>query len=244
MVAPPGQRGSRQRGPSAWTVLGVVLLLSGVTTLGVALWQATESPAGTASPAQAAFAPAAAPTAGPPQSRGPANQAPARPAAAADRQPGSSRGPLPNWHGQWQGESPGSRLVIGPGGVDLSQPRTEDDGKLSVWTVHCEWIAQAETSEGGCHSGYVTGSKALAAIQAEFERSVESFRLDPSDFQITDPARARQSLRSVRPGNYRVIWVWNGGDCGYHQFIIDNDTMIRVMQCKYAHEIERFSRIR
>lgn len=157
--------------------------------------------------------------------------------------PAPTSGPHPNWYGTWQGETPGSRLVIGPAGVDRIFVRT-DEGKKRTHTERCKWTLQASNSGEACQSGYAKSSKAATAIQAEYERSVEAFRRDPSDFKISDPARSRTALRSVRPGNYRVVWTEGEGDCGRNEMIIDDDTILDVMQCRYGHQVERFTRIR
>lgn len=157
--------------------------------------------------------------------------------------PAPTTGPHPNWHGSWQGETPGSRLVIGPAGVDRTFVR-KDEGKNRTHTERCKWTLQASSSGDACRSGYAKSSKAATAIQAEYESSVEAFRRDPVDFSISDPVRSRAALRSVRPGNYRVLWTEGGGDCGRNEMIIDDDTVLDVMQCRYGHQVERFTRVR
>lgn len=155
----------------------------------------------------------------------------------------ASSGPHPNWHGTWQGETPGSRLVIGPAGVDWTFIR-KDNGKLRTLTERCKWTPRTQASGDGCHSGYAKSSKTLAAIQAEYESSVVAFRRDPTDFSISDPARSRAALRSVASGRYRVLWFEGEGDCSRHEMIMDNDTVLSVMQCHYGHHVERFTRVR
>lgn len=155
----------------------------------------------------------------------------------------ASSGPHPNWHGTWQGETPVSRLVIGPAGVDWTF-NFKTDGKARTVTARCPWTPSPANAGEGCHSGYAKNSKAAAAIQAEYESSVEAFRRGPSDFKISDPARSRAALRSVAPGSYRVLWIEGEGDCSRHEMIIDNDTVLSVMQCHYGHQVERFTRVR
>lgn len=206
----------RQRGVSAWTIVGSLLVVAGIAGLGVALIK-------------------------------PGSQAPGTAPVATGGGTGAlvmgGVGPHPNWHGTWQGETPGSRLDIGPAGVDRTFVR-EDEGKNRTHTERCKWTPRESASGEGCQSGYAKSSKAAAAIQAEYERSVEAFRRDPSDFNISDPARSRAALRSVTPGNYRVLWTEGEGDCSRNEMIIDNDTVLDVMQCHYGHHVERFTRIR
>lgn len=240
----PDKRQPGKRGWSAWTLLGSVLVSAGAVGPGAVLWQAGGSMAGRAPAAETAVAPATPRSLGSAQASSPRDQAVAPPVASVERLPGSSSGPHPNWHGRWQGESEGSRLDIGPGGISKTSLHKEQDGKESMSTEHCKWTAKTEPSEGGCRSGYAVSSKALSLIQAEFEQSVEAHRRDPVDFKITDPVRARQAFSAIRPGSYRVVWAEGEGDCSRFEMIIDADTILSTMQCHYGHDIERFSRIR
>lgn len=224
-----------QVGAGALTVIGSLLIVAGLAGLGFA-WMAPATPP----PVLPSMAPASNP---------PAPTAPTTPSVAALAvpvpvvKPEPTSGPHPNWHGTWQGETPGSRLVIGPAGVDRTFIR-KGDGKKRTHTEHCKWTPSAAASGEGCHSGYAKSSKAVTAIQAEYESSVVAFQRDPTDFNISDPARSRAALRSVRPGNYRVLWTEGDGDCGRNEMIIDDDTVLSVMQCRYGHDVERFTRIR
>ncbi len=227
----------RQVGAGALTLIGSLLIVAGLAGLGFA-WMSPATP-----PPPPAFTSVA------PTNNAPAPTAPTAPPVAALTAPAPvvtpepTAGPHPNWHGSWQGETPGSRLVIGPAGVDRTYIR-ENDGKKRTHTEHCKWTLPAAKSGEGCHSGYAKSSKAVTAIQAEYEQSAEAFRRDPTDFHISDPVRSRAALRSVSPGNYRILWTEDEGDCSRNEMIIDNDTVLSDMQCHYGHEVERFTRIR
>lgn len=228
----------RQVGAGALTLIGSLLIVAGLAGLGFA-WMTPATP-----PPPPVFTSVA-----PASNAPPAPTAPTTPPVVALTAPAPvvtpvpTAGPHPNWHGSWQGETPGSRLVIGPAGVDRTYIR-ENDGKKRTHTEHCKWTLPAAKSGEGCHSGYAKSSKAVTAIQAEYEQSAEAFRRDPTDFHISDPVRSRAALRSVSPGNYRILWTEDEGDCSRNEMIIDNDTVLSDMQCHYGHEVERFTRIR
>jgi hypothetical protein len=110
----------------------------------------------------------------------------------------------------------------------------------------CRWSAASEESlplDGQCAFGYAKRSKSLAALREAFEVSVAANQKDPSDFKVSDPLRGRADLQAIKPGNYRIVWIYEGGgDCGYSEHLVDNDTVLRVTECKYRHTIERLTR--
>ena len=219
--------GRRQRGASAWTLIGGLLVVAGMAGLGVALIKPGSQTASIASPASAASVAtrsgAAAPlTAG----TKPATPAAASTAVTKTDPPGS--GPHPNWHGTWRGATPDAQMVI---------TATEVGG--------CKWINAAEPRfNSDCESGYAKTSVSLADISKSYEESVALFQRDPSHFSISDPIQSRRLISRIKPGNYRKIWMHDGSDCGLEQMIIDDDLMLRILDCKYRHQISLFTRVR
>ena len=210
----------RQRGVSAWTLTGSLLVVAGLVGLGIALIKPGSQTSGIASVATKSGADNAA-TAGI-KSAGPG--AAAAPVAKSD----PSRGPHPNWHGTWRSVAPDAQMVITP---------TEVGG--------CKWINAAEPRfNSDCESGYEKASVALADISRRFEESLVEFQRDPSHFSISDLTQSRRFISRIKPGNYRVIWRHDGSDCGLEQMIADGDLMLRIVDCKYRHQISLFTRER
>ncbi len=229
-----------QRGASAWTIIGSLLVVAGVAGLGVALikpggktasitWATPATQAASAAPAAPATPAKSVVTRNGATAPMTVDTKPAAPAAAstADTKadpPGS--GPHPNWHGTWRGAKPDGRMLI-------TATRVGD----------CKWITATEPRfDSDCESGYAKSSVSLADISRRYEESVALFQRDPSDFSISDPAQSRRLIGRIKPGNYRVIWMDGGSDCGRQQLIIDGDLILGVVECKYRHEISLFTR--
>lgn len=223
----------RQRGVSAWTLIGSLLVVAGLAGLGVVLINsgdpatqvapvATES--GAATPATAGIKSAAPGTA---------------PTAAGKTGPSSS-GPHHNWHGTWQGTTPDSRMVISAAGVEIFDV-LQSEGKKDKFHAKLPWVNAGEAS-GNEESGYAKSSMSLAEISRRFEESVALFQRDPSYFSISDPAQSRGMIGRIKPGSYRVVWAYWGGDCGLRDMILDGDLILSIVNCRYRHEISLFTR--
>ena len=208
----------RQRGASAWTLIGSLLVVAGIAGLGVALIKPGYL---TPSVAPVATGSTAAPIT--------ADTKPAAPAAAPSAviktdPPGS--GPHPNWHGTWRGEKPDARMLI-----------------TATSVGNCKWITATEPRfDSDCESGYAQTSVSLVDISKSYEESVALFQRDPIDFRISDPAQSRRFIGRIKSGNYRVIWMDGGSDCGRQQLIIDGDSILGIVECKYQHQISLFTR--
>ena len=237
------QTPSRQRGTSAWALVGSLLIVAGMAGLGVALIKpgsqtpsiATVAPA---APVATGSAAAAAPT--------PADTKPAATSAAstsATNANAPSSGPHPNWHGTWQSTKPDSKLVISAAGVEIFHAR-ENNGKVEKFQQMARWSNANEPNGNDEASGYAKSSVSLTEISRAYEASVTLFQRDPSDFGISDPTLSRRFIGRIKPGNYRVVWADLGGDCGGQDMIIDDDLILSVATCKYQHTIELFTRVR
>lgn len=211
----------RQRGVSAWSIIGSLLVVAGMAGLGVALiMPGSQTPGiapvatggGTGAPLAGDTTPAA-PGVGPT-------------AVTKTDRPGS--GPHPNWHGTWRGAVPDAQTVITADRVGA-----------------CKWINATEPRfDSDCESGYAKASVSLADISRRYEESVAQFQRDPTDFKISDPIQSRRMISRIKPGNYRVIWMDGGSDCGREEMIVDGDLLLRIVDCKYQHEISLFTRER
>ena len=226
----------RQRGASAWTLIGSLLVVVGVAGVGVALIKpgsqtprvasiATKS--GAATPAAVEVKPAA----------------PGAASAAVARTDPSSAGPHPNWHGTWQGTSPDSKMVITGAGVEIFDVY-ENDGKKNKFHTKLPWVNTSEANGNDEESGYAKSSVSLAEISRAYESTVATFRRDPSDLSISDPTLSRRMIGRIKPGNYRVVWAYWGGDCGLRDMIIDGDLILSIVNCRYQHKISLFTRER
>lgn len=246
------QSRSGQRTVSAWTMLGSLLIVCGVAGLGVAFIKPSSLTPGAA--AVATGNSAAAPLSGENLKTGrPGDIKPAVPTVTNSPELGDSKsdalgaaksttsgagaievtkietppgGPHPNWHGTWRGAKPDAPMVI-------TATRVGD----------CKWINATEPRfDSDCESGYAKSSVSLADISRSYEKSVALFQHDPSDFSISDPAQSRRLIGRIKPGNYRVIWMDGGSDCGRQQLVIDGDVILGVVECKYQHQISLFTR--
>lgn len=219
----------RQPGANAWTVAGGLLVVLGMAGFGVALIKSgskTASIASAASATSVATRPgAAAPMTADIKPAVPlAAPAPASSAVTKTDPPGS--GPHSNWHGTWRGEKPDDRMLI-----------------TATSVGNCKWITATEPRfDSDCESGYAKTSVSLVDISKSYEESVALFQRDPIGFRISDPAQSRRFIGRIKSGNYRVIWMDGGSDCGRQQLIIDGDSILGIVDCKYQHQISLFAR--
>lgn len=219
----------RQRGASAWTLVGSLLIAAGIAGLGVALIKpGSRTPSIAKVPAVAPAAPVATGSAAAPMTADNKTAVPSAASAASIKAEPPGTGPHPNWYGTWRGAGPDAMMII-----------------TATRVGECKWINATEPRfDSDCESGYAKSSVSLAAISRRFEESVALFQRDPSDFSITDPAQSRRLIGRIKPGNYRVIWMDGGSDCGRQQLIIDDDLILGVVDCKHQHQISLFSRVR
>lgn len=217
-----------QRGAGAFTLLGFVLVGLGLAGMAAHFWFNRSAVTG------ATTSPQGRPSA-------------AVPAAASVMPPNASQvvaGLNPAWFGRWQGTTPLSVPTVSATDFILEAEVERDGSKVRTQSV-CKWSRADEDNlpqDGSCAFGYTRTSKSLAAVARDFEESVAAFQRDPTDFQISDPGRGRLDLTSIRPGTYRMVWLYEGGDCGYSEFMVDGDSMLRVSRCKYRHLVERYAR--
>ncbi len=157
--------------------------------------------------------------------------------------PASISAPHPNWHGTWQGTKPDSKMVISAAGVEIFDV-VENDGKAEKFHEMTAWGNAHEPNGNDVESGYAKSSVSLTEILRSYEASVAMFRRDPTDFSISDPTLSRQMIGRITPGNYRVLWAYPGGDCRQRNMIIDGDLILSIVDCKYQHKIDLFTRSR
>jgi hypothetical protein len=217
------QSSGRQRGVSAWTMIGSLLIVAGMAGLGVALIKPGGQTSGTASIANAGGIAAPPGAATKPAARGEASGQVGR----SDAPSGS--GPNPNWHGTWRGATPDAQLVI-----------------TAAMVGKCKWINSTDRStfDGECNAGYAESSVSLADVALRFEESVAMFQKNPNAISTTEAAQSRGLIGRIKPGNYRVIWTNDGTDCAGGEMIIEGDLILRIVHCGYLQRISLFSRER
>ena len=220
----------RQRGASAWTLIGSLLVVVGVAGLGVALIKPSYlTPTVAPVPTGSAAGPMTADT-----------KLAAAPTAVTKTDPPGS-GPHPSWHGSWRGTTPDSKMVITGAGFEIFDVY-ERDGRKSKLHVKLPWVNTNEANGNDEESGYAKASVSIADISRRFEESVALFQRDPSDFSISDPTQSRWMIGRIKPGNYRVVWAYWGGDCGLRDMIIDGDLILSIVNCRYQHQVSLFTR--
>ena len=226
----------RQRGASALVIVGSLLIVAGLAGLGFAWMQP-----GSVVPGVATAESAGRTAASMPELVQQVSPEKAPPPVIAKPTPTS--GPHRNWHGTWQGIKPDSKMVISAAGVEVFDVE-EYDGKKNKFHTNLPWVKATEPNGNDEVSGYAKSSVSLAEISRAYEASLAMFRRDPSDFSISDPALSRRFIGRIKPGNYRVVWAYLGGDCGQRDMIIDDDLILSVVKCKYRHKIDLFTRSR
>lgn len=209
----------RQRGVSALMVIGSLLIAVGIAGLGIALSNSGNAAIESVSSAARDKTGRALPG---DTRRGVATDVAATVAKTGPQIPG----PNPAWHGSWRGDTPDARMLITAAGVG-----------------GCKWInAPTASFNSDCESGYAASSVSVAEILRRFEESVAAYQSDPSSFKISEPGQSRRLISRIKPGNYRVIWTHDGSDCGLEQMIVDGDVMLRIVDCKYRHQISMLTR--
>lgn len=210
-----------QRGVSAWTMIGSLLVVAGLAGLGVALTKPGGKALASASVANERAAASPLTGGAKPTATGTAS-------VAGTKTDHSGSGPYPNWHGTWRSASPNAEMVI-----------------TATQVGACKWTDATEPRlDAGCEAGYARSSVSPADISRRFEESVAAFQRDPTDFTLSDPVQSRALIARIKPGNYRVIWMQDGSDCGLGDLIIDGDLILREVNCHYGHQISVFARVR
>ena len=171
---------------------------------------------------------------------------PAVPAAPAQSgMPGSATSTLNSaWFGRWNGREPGAAIAINESEW-VGEQDVDRDGKREHFRTVCKWSKSSEDNlpqDESCWYGYTKGSRSVAAIAQAFEQSVSTAQRNPEDFKVSDAKQTRLAITAIRPGNYRLAWVSEGGDCGYSEYLVDGDKLLKVSQCKYGHSITLFTR--
>lgn len=224
----------RQRGVSRWTLTGSLLIVTGLSGLGFAL-------IGSGGPATPVAPVATERGAATPATAGIKPAAPSVAPTVAGKTGPSSSGPHPNWHGTWQGTTPDSKMVISAAGVEVFDV-LESEGKKDKFHAKLPWVNADEASGNSEESGYAKSAKSLAEISRSYESAVASFQREPSDLSISDPALSRRLIGRIKPGSYRVVWAYWGGDCGLRDMILDGDLILSIVNCRYQHRISLFTR--
>jgi hypothetical protein len=134
-------------------------------------------------------------------------------------------------------------MVISAAGVEIFDVWV-NNGKAEKFHQMTTWGNTTEPNGNDLDSGYAKSSTSLAEISRAYEASVAMLRRDPSDFSISDPTLSRRFIGRIKPGNYRVVWAYPGGDCRQRDMIIDGDLILSVVSCKYQHTIDLFTRVR
>lgn len=217
------QSSRRQRGVSAWMMIGSLLIVAGMAGLGVALIKPGGKTSGTASIANVGVAAAPPGAVTKPATLGETSRQVGRSDAP------SGPGPNPNWHGSWRGATSDAQLVI-----------------TAAMVGKCKWVNSTDPStfDGECNAGYAASGVSVADIALRFEESVAMFQKTPNAISTAEAAKSRGFISRIKPGNYRVIWTNDGTDCAFGQMIIDGDLILRIVHCGYLQRLSLFSRAR
>jgi hypothetical protein len=210
-----------QRGVSAWTLSGSLLVAAGLVGIGVALIEpGSRAPPVAASPAKGGTTASAA-----------AGIKPAKPSAAptsVDKAAVPGSGPHVSWHGSWQGAAADTLLAISATRVGA-----------------CKWVDSPDpTFEGQCQAGYAPASVSLAEIARKFDESVAQFQQTPHPISAAEAAQSRGFIGRIKPGNYRVVLMFDGTDCSMKQMIVDGDSLLRITHCGYRQQVSLLTRVR
>lgn len=135
----------------------------------------------------------------------------------------------PQWFGTWKSEDGRSVKKISASGIDGMR-----------------WTSKSEDDLGDLYEvyGYSKKPSSPADISKRYERALRDYRKDPTDFNVSDPDESRRAINAIAPRIYKVMWSYEGGDCGFEEHVVDGDKMLVVSECKYGFGVRLFKRVR
>jgi hypothetical protein len=234
-----------QRGTSILALTGSLLIVGGLAGLTFALL-----PLGRTIPDNAIAVPSASATVSVPIVVQPATPATTLPVTNPTILSTPASAPViptaglhPNWYGVWLGAATDSKMVITAAGVEIYVLHGNNE-KVLRGPEMFKWGEAREPNGNDMASGYAKSSVSLAEVTHAYEEAVARFQRDPSALRISDPVQSRRLIRQIRPGNYRVVWVSQGGNCGQRNMIVDGDLILSIVSCEHEHTINLFTRSR
>lgn len=151
----------------------------------------------------------------------------------------------PEWLGRWKSQDGKRVLLISRSKIEFSDLRKDDDGKSRWVTYEHDWSnAREPSNDGAAGFGYAKNSTSPGSVAKRYEDALRSYKQDPTDSSISDPAQSRQAISAISPGTYKVMWSHGGGDCDYGEYIVDGGRMLEVSECKYGFDVRLFDRAR
>ena len=146
------------------------------------------------------------------------------------------------WLGNWRSQDGTATVTVATSKMVYTFQQKDQNDRLRTRTLEFEWSPSTEGGEGG-DFGYRAERTTPEMISAAYEKAVRQFKEDPTDYAISDPATSRQAIAAISPGAYRIVWSYDGGDCGGWDYILDKDRMLQFSECKYGFEVVLFNRV-
>lgn len=148
----------------------------------------------------------------------------------------------PMWHGTWKSHDGKKTIVISSLKINASEMILNDKGKPERFQYEHQWVNKSEPEDGGF--GYSNKRVSPGELAKRYLAAVKEHKKDPTDFKASDPTVSRDAIAAISPGTYKVMWSYAGGDCAYWEYIVDNDKMLEINECKYRFGVQLFNRVR
>jgi hypothetical protein len=153
-------------------------------------------------------------------------------ASASSASPTVPKSLNPVWFGRWMGADGKSEITISAAKLSAQQFQSRN--------YELNWSNATDTAEGTFN--YTGRSTSLAELSQRYENAFAQFQRDPIDYKVSDPVLSRNALSQVMPGNYKIVSGYEGGDCGYHEWLVSGDTLLEVGECKYGFNVLLYRR--
>jgi hypothetical protein len=146
------------------------------------------------------------------------------------------------WLGTWKSQDGASKIKITATRIDQTRIGRNESGKRTSDQYAYDWSAKPEDSPDDGTFGYVKRPRSPREVGQRYEVCVRRYRKDPTDFWISNPNESRRALAAIRPGSYRAMYLYPGGDA-YAEYITDGDVMLEIVDNKFSCGVTRFFRV-
>lgn len=126
--------------------------------------------------------------------------------------------------------------------IDQARSNTDESGQRYSDDHSYDWSAKSEDRPDDGTFGYVKRTRSSREVAKRYEACLRMYRKDPTDYGVSDPKGTRRALSAIRPGSYRAMYVFPGGD-SYAEYITDGNVMLEIVDTKYGCSVSRFFRV-
>lgn len=148
----------------------------------------------------------------------------------------------PEWLGTWKSQDGATKMKITAMRIYQTRVIRDESGKRQADQYSYEWSAKTEDSPDDGTFGYVKRDRSTQEVMKRYEACLKRYRADPEDYWVSDPKPTRRALSAIRPGSYRAMYIYPGGD-SYAEHITDGDVMLEIVDTKYECAVTRLFRV-